>query len=242
MKKMVAMMHVNDERPEEKIIRTVANCPAYGGQNFQVNGFSSPQNLPDADSASTPKLGSLDDPGPSPDGDVIECVDRRSQPAFSHPLLKYHKLQETPTEFPGMTKNEDEVIWHRNGTKCPTGTVPIRKVTQINGTSSEAANRFTKEHEYAIGYMKSIPSKIYGTKAKMSVWHPKIQNDSGEFSLGQVWLAYGSYTAGDLNSIEAGWQVYPHIYLDNQPRLFIFWTRDAYRIVRCYNLDCPGFV
>ncbi|CAH2079272.1 unnamed protein product, partial [Thlaspi arvense] len=97
-------------------------------------------------------------------------------------------------KFPGIATNEDNVnwqIWHHNGTKCPKGTVPIRRVSHINGTtSSEAANRFTREHGYAVGHMKSQPPKIYGTKS----------------TLRQVWLVSGSYDVGDLNSIEAGWQ------------------------------------
>lgn len=29
----------------------------------------------------------------SPDGDIIDCVDRRRQPALDHPLLRKHKIQ-----------------------------------------------------------------------------------------------------------------------------------------------------
>ncbi|WZZ90860.1 hypothetical protein YC2023_119439 [Brassica napus] len=29
----------------------------------------------------------------SPDGDVIDCVPKRKQPALDHPLLKHHKIQ-----------------------------------------------------------------------------------------------------------------------------------------------------
>ncbi|XP_073219596.1 protein neprosin-like [Cicer arietinum] len=36
--------------------------------------------------------------------------------------------------------------------------------------------------------------------------------------------------------------VYPSMYGDSQPRLFIYWTSDAYQKTGCYNLQCPGFV
>ncbi|ESQ32208.1 hypothetical protein EUTSA_v10005304mg, partial [Eutrema salsugineum] len=75
---------------------------------------------------------------------------------------------------------------------------------------------------YAIGRMKKRP-KIYGTQATMNVWHPHIEG-SDEFSLGQIWLTSGSYNNNDVNSIEAGWQVYPYLYHDYQPRFFIYWT------------------
>nr|CAD1840134.1 unnamed protein product [Ananas comosus var. bracteatus] len=65
---------------------------------------------------------------------------------------------------------------------------------------------------------------------------------STEFSLTQIWLVAGSYDNGDLNSIEVGWQSYPQFYGDNRPRLFIFWTSDAYKSTGCYNLLCDGFV
>ncbi|KAL0718116.1 hypothetical protein Bca4012_067438 [Brassica carinata] len=75
----------------------------------------------------------------------------------------------------------------------------------------------------------------------MNVWRPVIEGFN-EFSLGQVWLTSGSYKTKDLNSIEAGWQVYPEFYMDSQPRLFIFWTTDAYNLTGGYNLRGGGFV
>ncbi|KAK9735613.1 hypothetical protein RND81_04G215800 [Saponaria officinalis] len=83
----------------------------------------------------------------SPDGDIIDCVHRKKQPAFDHPLLKNHKIQKVPPEMPKMktvkideVKNESEnkekkekeiewQMWHLNGTKCPMNTVPIRRST-----------------------------------------------------------------------------------------------------------------
>ncbi|KAF8047760.1 hypothetical protein N665_2838s0001, partial [Sinapis alba] len=79
----------------------------------------------------------------SPDGDVIDCVPKRKQPALDHPLLKHHKIQKAPTRMPEMMGKErsDDVkeaanvlesawqMWHVNGTRCPKGTVPIRRNT-----------------------------------------------------------------------------------------------------------------
>nr|CAB3483934.1 unnamed protein product [Digitaria exilis] len=63
-----------------------------------------------------------------------------------------------------------------------------------------------------------------------------------DFSLTQLWMVAGSYNNNDLNTIEVGWQVYPYLYGDANPRLFIYWTRDAYKTSGCYNLRCSGFV
>ncbi|KAG2316200.1 hypothetical protein Bca52824_019322 [Brassica carinata] len=130
-------------------------------------------------------------------------------------------------------------VWHGNGTECPEGTIPVRR---LNGTTGfQPWREVTIGHEYAIGFLNPPPPKIYGTKAVMNVWHPKVE-EANEFSLGQVWLTAGTYDNNDLNSIEAGWQVYPKLYMDHQPRFFIFWTADAYTFSKCYNLRCAGFI
>ncbi|CAL5001158.1 unnamed protein product [Urochloa decumbens] len=60
--------------------------------------------------------------------------------------------------------------------------------------------------------------------------------------------SYGKKTPEDLQkfhpetSANTGHQVYQYLYGDNNPRLFIYWTRDAYKTTGCYNLGCPGFV
>ncbi|MFS7916229.1 putative neprosin [Helianthus anomalus] len=91
---------------------------------------------------------------------------------------------------------------------------------------------------HAIAYVEG--DKYYGAKATMNVWEPKIQQ-SNEFSLSQIWILGGSF-GQDLNSIEAGWQVSPDLYGDNNTRLFTYWTSDAYQATGCYNLLCSGFI
>ncbi|CAH8384110.1 unnamed protein product [Eruca vesicaria subsp. sativa] len=57
----------------------------------------------------------------------------------------------------------------------------------------------------------------------------------------QLWILGASF-GQDLNSIEAGWQVSPDLYGDNNTRLFTYWTSDAYQAAGCYNLLCSGFI
>lgn len=47
---------------------------------------------------------------------------------------------------------------------------------------------------------------FYGAKAKMNVWKPNVEMPN-EFSLAQIWVLGGNFNS-DLNSIEAGWQVF----------------------------------
>lgn len=58
--------------------------------------------------------------------------------------------------------------------------------------------------QHAIAYVEG--DKYYGAKATINVWEPKIQQPN-EFSLSQIWVLGGSF-GEDLNSIEAGWQVF----------------------------------
>lgn len=48
---------------------------------------------------------------------------------------------------------------------------------------------------------------MYGAKATINVWDPMIEVVN-EFSISQIWILSGSFDGSDLNSIEAGWQVY----------------------------------
>uniref|UniRef100_A0A6N2MCR3 Neprosin PEP catalytic domain-containing protein n=1 Tax=Salix viminalis TaxID=40686 RepID=A0A6N2MCR3_SALVM len=215
----------------------------------------------------------------SPDGDIIDCVHKRKQPALDHPLLRNHKIQRGPPERPRvkMVKEDDHranksgaadegvmrgswQMWHRNGTRCPRGTVPIRRSRVHDVLRSKSLFDFGKKkasvslarrkdapdvvsangHEHAIAYTGSS-QEVYGAKATINVWDPSIQVVN-EFSLSQIWLLSGSFDGSDLNSIEAGWQVSPELYGDSRPRLFTYWTSDSYQATGCYNLLCSGFV
>ncbi|KAG4914060.1 hypothetical protein AAZX31_19G235300 [Glycine max] len=204
----------------------------------------------------------------SPDGDLIDCVHKRKQPALDHPLLKDHKIQKVPTKMPrGMKKVKRTEIrsarqmWHKNGTRCPKGTIPVRRSTVHDVLRAKSLFDFGKKqrrfpltrrrsdapdvvsgngHEHAIAYTGSS-QEVYGAKATINVWEPSIQVVN-EFSLSQIWILSGSFDGSDLNSIEAGWQVSPELYGDSRPRLFTYWTSDSYQATGCYNLLCAGFV
>ncbi|KAK7310737.1 hypothetical protein RJT34_08433 [Clitoria ternatea] len=90
----------------------------------------------------------------SEDGDIIDCIDIKKQPAFDHPALKSHKIQMEPTyilakeETTGtgtINKNKTKIdkmmkrrgeesslimasqLWKRSG-RCPKGTIPVRRI------------------------------------------------------------------------------------------------------------------
>ncbi|CAK9227767.1 unnamed protein product [Sphagnum troendelagicum] len=195
----------------------------------------------------------------SPDGDLIDCVLSTLQPAFEHPLLKNHTIEKPPSfllKFKSEQTVSQKQIWHESG-ECPVGTVPIRRTlakdilragsidkyrTKKGGMSAvpkpSPATITSSSHEHAISYMQG--DSYNGAQATINVWSPRVDVPS-EFSLSQIWILAGAFTS-DLNSIEAGWQVSPDMYGDNNPRLFTYWTADGYQTTGCYNLLCSGFV
>ncbi|KAJ3693142.1 hypothetical protein LUZ60_012237 [Juncus effusus] len=207
----------------------------------------------------------------SPDGDTIDCVPQHKQPALNHPLLKNHKIQRVAPKMPtfrGERKPRNYTdsgrhawqTWHHVG-HCPKGAVPIRRSSVQDVLRAKSLFHYGKKqvksvplarnvdapdvvsgngHEHAIAYSGS-GQEVYGAKATINVWDPSVQVEN-EFSLSQVWILSGSFNGSDLNSIEAGWQVSPELYGDSRPRLFTYWTSDAYQATGCYNLLCEGFI
>ncbi|OQU84026.1 uncharacterized protein LOC8070245 [Sorghum bicolor] len=203
----------------------------------------------------------------SPDGDIIDCVHITKQPAFDHPLLKNHVIQMRPSDYPISHYDESSIIthpftqtWHQNG-ECPENTIPIRRtkdedilkassirkygkmmpigVPNLMSVEDPQTSNQTKGHQHAVASAWGN-DKYYGTQATFNLWQPTVES-AKHFSLAQLWITSGSYQNNDLNTIEAGWQVFPNLYNDSNARLFIYWTNDAYDKTGCYNL-CPGFI
>ncbi|XP_038723189.1 uncharacterized protein LOC120014982 isoform X2 [Tripterygium wilfordii] len=150
-------------------------------------------------------------------------------------------------------------LWQLNG-RCPQGTVPIRRITEEDILRASSIERFGMKrpntiprtsptdfgddsyvHEYAIAYIEGNGEKYYGAKGILNVWKPNTQGFV-EFSCAQLWLLGGPLETGKLNTLEAGWQVNPLLFGDNNTRIFIYWTNDGYQTNGCYNMLCSGFV
>ncbi|XP_050259701.1 uncharacterized protein LOC126704721 [Quercus robur] len=200
----------------------------------------------------------------SPDGDIIDCVHIKNQPAFDHPFFKNHTIQMRPSFHPeGLSfddvssKSESQItqLWHLNG-RCPEETIPIRRTKEedllrASSVANYGRNKYpqfdttdtnkTAFHENAIVFVKG--DKYYGTKATINAWKPQIQ-EQDEFSSSQLWILGGNATT-ETNNIVAGWMVNYNLYGDYNSRLFaLFNTNKHTNETRdCYNLLCsPGFV
>ncbi|GMI77671.1 hypothetical protein like AT3G13510 [Hibiscus trionum] len=164
-----------------------------------------------------------------------------------HPegLFDENKVSDTDTEKPKQCSNSITQLWHING-KCPQGTIPIRRTREEDVLRVSSIKRYGKKkhraipqprssdpdlinesgHQHAIAYVEE--DKYYGAKATINVWEPKIQQPN-EFSLSQLWILGGSF-GEDLNSIEAGWQVSPDLYGDNNTQYTTFHLLDLMHI------------
>ncbi|KAJ6434156.1 hypothetical protein OIU84_017800 [Salix udensis] len=170
----------------------------------------------------------------SPDGDIIDCVHKRKQPALDHPLLRNHKIQRGPPERPRVKMvKEDDHRANKSGADDEVVHDVLRSKSLFDFGKKKASVSLARRkdapdvvsangHEHAIAYTGSS-QEVYGAKATINVWDPSIQVVN-EFSLSQIWLLSGSFDGSDLNSIEAGWQVSPELYGDSRPRLFTYWT------------------
>jgi hypothetical protein len=176
-----------------------------------------------------------------------------------HPEGIFDESKVSKVKGSSGSKQQMNQLWHLNG-KCPKGTIPVRRTKKEDVLRASSIEKFGKKtnkytsvpqsssadpdlinqsgHQHAIAYVND--DEFFGAKATMNVWEPKIQQ-SNEFSLSQIWVLAGSF-GSDLNSIEAGWQVSPDLYGDNNTRLFTYWTSDAYEATGCYNLLCSGFI
>ncbi|XP_023640290.1 uncharacterized protein LOC111831030 isoform X2 [Capsella rubella] len=166
--------------------------------------------------------------------DEFDCVDIYKQPAFQHPLLKNHKIQENFIFHENHNTNNK---YKENDLSCPKGTVPIFK--QKNGTGNFHQNTVEYSGQHFATIETILDGSIYrGAEAMISVHNVTVQNN--QYSKSQIWLENGPRS--ELNSIQFGWAVHPRLYGDTLTRFTIYWTADGYKKTGCYNTNCPGFV
>lgn len=194
-------------------------------------------------------------------GQAWDCVPFEQQPSVRRSSEKHSRKRDT--HFPGLEddpgkgeklakeqKNAD-VDQFGNLMECPSEAIPIRRVTLENMARFPTLDSFFQKAPRGGGHTRSTSAMHryahasqehdnVGGYSNINVWKPKVDRQKGEvFSLSQQWFAAGK--GGKKQTVECGWQVYPDLYVDNQPNLFIGYTPDGYNTF-CYNLDCSAFV
>jgi hypothetical protein len=202
-------------------------------------------------------------------GETIDCVDILAQPGLRRPGMEDHELQLAPTSLddlevavvpPADRRAKQAYLvdggFDSDGAEmvCPERTIPVLRRTIDTLARFETLEDFRRKtpqqlpewepprrgatnlHQYAHAY-RWVPNM--GAQSSLNLWSPYVERAS-EFSLAQIWVTRGF--GADLETVEAGWQVYPNLYGDWRARLFIYFTPDNYGNGGCYNLDCGAFV
>ncbi|KAK7321489.1 hypothetical protein VNO77_32192 [Canavalia gladiata] len=181
-------------------------------------------------------------------GDIVDCIDIYKQPAFDHPLLKNHKLQREPSfqTFNGKTSLNTPVSkpmsFGLEKDECPTGTVPIPRMTTYNSTQAKTLYHTMTQLDPGTHAAQLVLVSAYGpyyqVQGATSIYNPRVKKDQVSASL--LWVQKGA--TNNLNKIVAGWHVFPQLYGDEETHIYAAWTSDNFKKTGCYNYHCKGFV
>ncbi|KAK7321485.1 hypothetical protein VNO77_32184 [Canavalia gladiata] len=181
-------------------------------------------------------------------GDTVDCIDIYKQPAFDHPLLKNHKLQREPSfqTFNGKTSlntpDSRPISFGLEKDECPTGTVPIPRITKYNSVQAKTLYHTMTQLDPGThtAQLVLVPARgpYYQVQGATSMYNPRVKKDQVSASL--VWVQNGP--TNKLNKIVAGWHVFPQLYGDEETHIYAAWTSDNFKKTGCYNYHCRGFV
>ncbi|XP_037481133.1 uncharacterized protein LOC119358830 [Triticum dicoccoides] len=170
--------------------------------------------------------------------DVYDCIDVNLQPAFSHPLLKDHKIQMEPSSFPQSISTKSpsmDVIPQAQLPliECPKGMIPILRNNRRVQTPIETIDKVTTNEEHEVAGVEYY-DELYGTRAKINIYNPMVKNNSKDLSAGSKIIK-----AGVADGIGAGSWVYPSYSGDNSARFHVAWVDG---LKTCPDHDCGVFV
>ncbi|XP_051191460.1 protein neprosin-like [Lolium perenne] len=177
-------------------------------------------------------------------GDIFDCVDVNLQPSFNHPLLKDHIIQMEPSSFPIGMDVKSASLHHVSQAQlplvsCPRGTIPILRNHIRYRISSkgidEVVGKDKQQEEVGIKYQHD---DIYGTRAIINVYEPKVKNHTKDLSATSIKIYNGS---GREEAIVVGYSVSPSLSGDSFARFHVSWD-DGLLKKPCYDHTCPGFV
>jgi Neprosin len=154
-----------------------------------------------------------------------------------------------------------------NSVHCEDGTIAMRRITLDTMTHFQTLRQFFQKspnkqileqqtevtpggpaHKYSLAYQYV---DNHGGQSNLNVWDPQVNTSAGEvFSLSQEWYVGGINTnvppcggpqSCSIQTEETGWVVYPAMFGDENPHLFIFSTPNGYAS-GCWDNTCGDFV
>src|SRR5437667_220037 len=207
-------------------------------------------------------------------GAIYDCIPIEQQPALKGSHERVPKAPDAPPAVPDAPRaaggpheerndhliasplGPDQKDRHGNVMQCPSGTIPMRRVTLEDLSRFPTLKDFFRKgprgagrppraiepptvpatHRWAHAFQNVSNG---GGHSFLNLWDPPIGANQ-IFSLSQHWYVGGS--GANLQTLECGWQVYPAFYGDTKAHLFTYWTADDYNATGCYNLTCSAFV
>ncbi|CAM0943470.1 unnamed protein product [Alopecurus aequalis] len=178
-------------------------------------------------------------------GDVYDCIGLNVQPAFNHPLLKNHKIQMEPSSLPLSTYTESPSVRASSQSQlpiveCHAGTIPVlrnyRKDYMATKTIDGVIGKDVQQEAAGIRYR----DELYGTRARINVYEPKVKTDSKDMSASCIQIN-GGPGVGRRDGLGVGSWVYPSYSGDNFARFHVYWD-DGLPTKTCIDHDCPAFV
>ncbi|KAF7057983.1 hypothetical protein CFC21_065126 [Triticum aestivum] len=174
--------------------------------------------------------------------DVYDCIDVNLQPAFSHPLLKDHKIQMEPSSFPLSTSTKSPLMdaipqAQLALIECPTGTIPILRKNRKVHMPVETIGKVISQDEHEVAGIEYF-DVLYGTRAKINVYNPMVKNNSKYLSASCIQISKVQ-KVGVADGIGAGSWVYPSYSGDNFARFHVAWLDG---LKTCPDHDCGAFV
>ena len=204
-------------------------------------------------------------------GVVFDCIPVEHQPSLkdqNRVIAQPPRLPTRPARPAEATENDKKAVLqsplnpdqkdkYGNVMLCPPGTIPLQRTTLEELTRCETLESFFKKSPFGSERPVCQPEAVaaappthrwahafqqvlnYGGHSFLNIWDPTI-DPSQVFSLSQHWYMGGS--GANTQTAEVGWQVFPSLYQNTSPVLFIYWTADNYQQTGCYNLTGPGFI
>jgi len=191
-------------------------------------------------------------------GQVWDCIPVDKQPA-ARDGLPIAKPRVIPGRHPKSSSNRlHQSIFARgdkddegNERSCPQGCIPLRRLSLTELTQYQtlqdffkktpdrkistpvadqaaAPDKFTHLHAHGYQWINNL-----GGRSTINIWDPVVNGQDEVFSLSQHWYVAGQ--GGQLQTVEAGWQVWAANYGAAEPCLFTFWTADNYGSTGAYN-------
>ena len=200
-------------------------------------------------------------------GQVFDCIPVAQQPALKRlgtelaeppPMPIAPIARQSSAAQQGLRVPNGKLNSFGSALSCPTGCVPVRRVTLEELVRFETLEGYLRKHghprsranharplleaavetphEYAHAFQTV---QNIGGHSVLNVWDPPIGANQ-IFSLAQHWYVAEGSTG--VQTVEVGWQVYPQLYNHGKPVLFTYWTADGYGHTGSYSNTAGEFV